>query len=496
MKEKTILRSLLVKLLFGVILFGGLLVSPIKMVNAQAAELCVFEKEEYMSDLYSNMPIGDGDSFRIAVLQGEQYTLKPCVIELDNLKMVQVKDATYEWLYGPEGASVADVVSTENSYLFKEDAVGEYFYTCFITYKGETISINYYIKVVTEQDLQKCDKVTPSLISIVPATSSKISPVTEVVAEIGEEGYENNYYLKENVDYKVTFLDKVNPLSDKTIRYKFEYLGNFKDYGVSLDATFSLSFDIKIKDKTVVINSTGANYKPDITYYNVEGEYKWHYYSDAACQKELSTKPKTAGIFYVRASCGDTYSNAATLTILPGTCSVKVAAYTDRAVKLTWTKAKGANYYRVFLKKNGKWQTVKNTPGTSCVVKDLLGFTVNEFAVRPCYVTSSKKILWAKTFTTKKVRTKVSAVDSVKATVDGDWVSLNYRKWWGSADGIQVYLSKNNGKYKLVETTHITVSLYSNLKPGTYKVKARCYCDYKGKRYYGAFSKPTTFKMK
>ena len=116
MKEKTILRSLLVKLLFGVILFGGLLVSPIKMVNAQAAELCVFEKEEYMSDLYSNMPIGDGDSFRIAVLQGEQYTLKPCVIELDNLKMVQVKDATYEWLYGPEGASVADVVSTENSY--------------------------------------------------------------------------------------------------------------------------------------------------------------------------------------------------------------------------------------------------------------------------------------------------------------------------------------------------------------------------------------------
>ena len=34
------------------------------------------------------------------------------------------------------------------------------------------------------------------------------------------------------------------------------------------------------------------------------------------------------------------------------------------------------------------------------------------------------------------------------------------------------------------------------VKPGTYKVKARCYCDYKGKRYYGAFSKPTTFKMK
>ena len=48
MKEKTILRSLLVKLLFGVILFGGLLVSPIKMVNAEAAELCVFEKEEYL----------------------------------------------------------------------------------------------------------------------------------------------------------------------------------------------------------------------------------------------------------------------------------------------------------------------------------------------------------------------------------------------------------------------------------------------------------------
>ena len=39
---------------------------------------------------------------------------------------------------------------------------------------------------------------------------------------------------------------------------------------------------------------------------------------------------------------------------------VKVSACTDKAVKLTWTKATGANYYRVFIKKNGKWYRCKN----------------------------------------------------------------------------------------------------------------------------------------
>lgn len=496
MKEKRFLRSLLVKLLFGVILFGGLLVSPIKMVNAEAAELHVFEKEEYLSDLYSNIPIGDGDSFRIAVLQGEQYTLKPCVIKLDsNYKMVQVKDATYEWLYGPEGASVADVVSTENSYVFKQDTVGEYFYTCFITYEGETISINYYIKVVTEQDLKDCKKVTPGLISYISATSSKISPVTEVVAEIGEEGSEYNYYLKENVDYKVTFLDKVNSLSDKPIRYKFQYLGNFKDYGVSLDATFNLSFDIKLKDKTVVINSTGANYKPDITYYSVEGEYKWHYYSDAACKKELSTIPKTAGIFYVRVSCGKSYSNVATLTILPGTCTVKVAAYTDRAVKLTWSKAKGANYYRVFLKKNGKWKTVKNITRTSCVVSGLNGFTAYEFAVRPCYVNSSKKIIWAKTFSSVKAKTKVAVISKLAITVKNKDAIIKYSKP-STVTAVQVYVSRNNGKYQLVTTTSLNYVYLAKRASGTYKVRTRCISKYKGKKYYGALSSTTTFKVR
>lgn len=71
----------------------------------------------------------------------------------------------------------------------------------------------------------------------------------------------------------------------------------------------------------------------------------------------------------------------------------------------------GANYYRVFIKKNGKWQTVKNTKGTSCVVSGLNGCTVYEFAVRPYYVNSSKKVIWAKTFSTVKARTKVAVIN-------------------------------------------------------------------------------------
>ena len=84
-----------------------------------------------------------------------------------------------------------------------------------------------------------------------------------------------------------------------------------------------LFLKVKIKAKTVVINSSGANYKPDIVYNGTKGNFKWHYYSDATCKKEFSSVPKSVGIYYVRASCGNSYSNAVTLTIVPNTCTVK-----------------------------------------------------------------------------------------------------------------------------------------------------------------------------
>lgn len=495
MKEKKILSSLLVKLLFGVILLGGLLVSPIKEVEAEAAEVCVYEKEEYFYEGYGSTPIVDGESFKIAVLQGEEYVLRPYPILIEGLLDYKpITDASYEWVYG-SGES-AQTVSTDNTFKFKEDKLGLYSYDCKITSNNKNIKIKYEIMVLTANDLQNCDKVMPSIITSVPATSKKITPIWEAVAEIGKEGDTYNYYLKENVDYKVTFIDKINPLLDKQFRYKFEYLGNFKNYGVSLDGTLSLNFDIKIKSKTVVINSSGVNYKPDIVYYKEKGDFKWHYYSDATCKKELSSTPKSAGIYYVRVSSGATYSNAVTLTILPATCStVKVAAYTDKAVKLAWSKATGANYYRVFIKKNGKWQTVKNTKATSCVVNGLKGFTVYEFAVRPCYVNSNKKIVWAKNFTTKKVRTKVSAAYTPSVKVNNKDVIIKYKRP-SAVNGFQVYISKNNGKYQLATTTIATTVYFGNRLPGTYKVRIRCYSVYKGKRYYGALSAPVTYKVK
>lgn len=499
MKKKNILSSLLMKFLFGVVILGGLLASPIKMMDAEAFELkfedfYVYEKEEYSNGMFDRKPIEDGVPVKVAVLQGDEYTFRPYVCEIDELVYVPVKgEVSYEWFVGAKDNG--QKVSTESTYTVKLDNMGIHYYTCNITCKGKTFQLVYEVNVVTAQELQYCENVVPCFVSSISSDSKKVNPVSEVVAKLGVENNLYPYVLKENVDYKVVYLDEVNLLVDKPIRYKIEYMGIFKDYGIELTATLSIMFDINIKDKVTQINATGANYNPEITSYKTEKNFVWHYYSDNKCKKKIVKIPNTPGVYYARVSCGDTYSNLASVTLLPATCSVKVAAKTDKAVKLMWNKTLGANYYRVFVKKNNKWITVGNTTKNEYVVKGLSGFTTYEFAVRPCYVNSNKKAFWAKTFTPIKVKTKVATANKPVVKVSKRNAVIGYTKIPGVV-GYHVFVSKNNGKYKCIANTFVNRVYLKNLAPGTYKVRIRCYNLYNHDEYVGALTAPVTFKVK
>ena len=499
MNKKNILSSLLIKFLFGVVILGGLLASPIKMMNAEAFELkledfYVYEKEEYSDGMFDRKPIEDGVPVKVAVLQGDEYTFRPYVCEVDELAYVPVKgEVSYEWFVGAKENT--QKVSTESKYTVKLDNTGINYYTCNITCKGKIFQIIYEVNVVTAQELQYCENVVPCFVSSIRADSKKVNPISEVVAHVGVEDNVYPYVLKENIDYKVVYLDEVNLLVNKPIRYKIEYMGSFKDYGVELTAILSIMFDINIKDKVTQINATGTNYNPEITSYNTEKNFVWHYYSDNKCKNKIVKIPNTPGVYYARVSCGNTYSNLASVTLLPAKCSVKVAAKTDKAVKLMWNKTLGANYYRVFVKKNNKWITVGNTTKNEYVVKGLSGFTIYEFAVRPCYVNSNKKAFWAKTFTPIKVRTNVATANKPVVKVSKRTAVVGYTRTPGVA-GYQIFLSKNNGAYKRIFSTYYNKFYLARLSPGTYKIRIRCYNKYNGKEYVGALTSPVTFKVK
>lgn len=189
---------------------------------------------------------------------------------------------------------------------------------------------------------------------------------------------------------------------------------------------------------------------------------------------KYSSERKNVGSYYVTVSFKGNYSGTKKLKfqILPSVVSALSATQTSSTVKLTWSKASGANGYRVYKydSKSKKWIRLAETSKTSYTIKGLSSATTYKFAVRPFTKTNSETLFASKyisitTSTKPKTPTLKAASGSKKATLSWNKIS--------GATGYAIYMATSkNGSYKQIATVKNNTTKFA--KTGLAK----------GKRYY------------
>ena len=193
------------------------------------------------------------------------------------------------------------------------------------------------------------------------------------------------------------------------------------------------------------------------------------------------------------------YKSIATVTKPAPPTKVEASAKTADSITLTWEKCAGATGYRVYLKTDDGFKTLKTTTSLSYKVTGLDKNTKYTFAVKP-YKKYDSTYYWALKYTSFSATT--SAVDTptlkVASTAKGRLTAA-----WGDIDGetgYQLYYStsKTSGFKKLSNYKANTTKVYeTGFESGkTYYIKVRAYTKISGKYVYGDFSAVKSVKIK
>lgn len=172
------------------------------------------------------------------------------------------------------------------------------------------------------------------------------------------------------------------------------------------------------------------------------------------------------------------------------------AEATERTVSLSWKKVDGATGYRVYVKDGSGWKALKTTISDSYTVSGLKSGAKYTFAVKS-YVKSGNSTSWSPVYTSTSVYTIPSVPSKVSAAVDGDSVTLSWKKTGGET-GYRVYVYNYDTKKweTAVRSTKNLKASFDGLKKGkTYKYAVRPYV-YTGSEYIWAKSyKSVTFTV-
>ncbi len=186
------------------------------------------------------------------------------------------------------------------------------------------------------------------------------------------------------------------------------------------------------------------------------------------------------------------YSAALPLCSRPEPVSkISFSSVTSNSVKLSWSKASGADEYYVYVlnTKTGKYSYINKTASTSYTVTKLAANTVYTFAVRSAAV-SGKTVMKASSFPTVKLKTAPATVTNFKAVKSGSGkVTLSWAKSAG-ASGYQIYrYDTSTKKYVAVKATASTKLTVSGLKAGqTYTFRIRAYGEYNKTKLYSGYT--------
>ena len=215
-----------------------------------------------------------------------------------------------------------------------------------------------------------------------------------------------------------------------------------------------------------------------------------------------SLKSGTTYKFRIRAylKSGKTYYYSAyssTASVKAGVPATTVKTTTSyNAVKLSWSKVKDANGYRIYRYDSAskKWViAVKSTTKTAYTFKDLKTGTSYSFRVVP-YQKVSKKVYWGSYKTIKATPTLAKPTGFKELPSTLTTLSFKWNKVSGAA-GYRVY--KYNTATKkwdvVLKATKDTSFTDTKLKPGTqYSYKVKAYRKVSGKYFYSPAS--STFK--
>lgn len=211
--------------------------------------------------------------------------------------------------------------------------------------------------------------------------------------------------------------------------------------------------------------------------------------------------------FAVRAkivlSSGTAYGSksAVSSTLKPSKVTkLSVSSVTTTQQKLSWSGAKGANYYYVYSYSSSKGKYVKlaSTSNKTYTVKNLSAGKTYSYIIYAAVLKDGKELSRSDKSSTYKFATLPSKVTGLKSTSStSSKVSLSWNKVSG-ATGYQVYYySSAKGKYVLYTTTTKTTCTVSSLSSKTsYKFKVRAVRSVSSKNYYGAFSSVVSVKTK
>lgn len=152
----------------------------------------------------------------------------------------------------------------------------------------------------------------------------------------------------------------------------------------------------------------------------------------------------------------------------------KVVSASYNSVKVTWSKVKNADGYRVYMKENGKWKYVARVTSNSYTRKGLETGKKYTFTVRAYKKTSNGLVLSAydKKGISGKPELSTPELNSAKRSASG--VTFTWKKTAG-ATGYIVYRKTNNGAWTALRATSSTTCKDTTAKKGvkyTYTVRA------------------------
>jgi len=187
----------------------------------------------------------------------------------------------------------------------------------------------------------------------------------------------------------------------------------------------------------------------------------------------------------------DDTNNNNNQTRLDKVTNVRVYDITENAANVSWSSVNNAEGYEVLLSKNGgRYETIKDTTNRVVALGNLDDNSSYRVKIVAYKWEKNKKVYGDESdyfsFTTKEKKVTVGDINSV----DVDNISAREaRVSWSkanNADGYEVLLSKNNGRYETIkDTANRTVAL-GNLDPdSSYRVKIVAYKWDKNKKVYG-----------